>query len=198
MKSGVLLSGGMDSIALTYWKRPDYAVTIDYGQAPAPAEIRAASAVSEALGITHFVVRSPIPDLGSGDLAGSMPLDIAPVREWWPFRNQLLITLAAMKLIQVGVIRLFIGCLVTDRQHADGSKEFVDAMDYLVNLQEGGMRICAPAIGLTAAELIRTSEVSPEILAWAHSCHTSEYACGECRGCRKHYETMAELGGQIY
>ena len=40
MNTALLLSGGMDSIALAYWKRPDIALTIDYGQAAADAEER--------------------------------------------------------------------------------------------------------------------------------------------------------------
>lgn len=38
-KTAILLSGGMDSIALAYWKRPEIAITIDYGQKPAAAEV---------------------------------------------------------------------------------------------------------------------------------------------------------------
>ena len=33
----LLLSGGMDSIALAFWKRPEIAITIDYGQRAAEA-----------------------------------------------------------------------------------------------------------------------------------------------------------------
>ncbi len=37
-KTAILLSGGMDSIALAYWKRPELAITINYGQKPFLAE----------------------------------------------------------------------------------------------------------------------------------------------------------------
>ena len=36
----MLLSGGMDSIAVAYWRRPSLAITIDYGQVPAAGELR--------------------------------------------------------------------------------------------------------------------------------------------------------------
>jgi 7-cyano-7-deazaguanine synthase len=49
MAKAILLSGGIDSIALAYWQRPDIAITIDYGQAPAQAEINASTAVASAL-----------------------------------------------------------------------------------------------------------------------------------------------------
>jgi 7-cyano-7-deazaguanine synthase len=32
------------------------------------------------------------------------------------------------------------------------------------------------------------------VLAWAHSCHISDFACGQCRGCVKHYKTWEALG----
>ena len=71
-------------------------------------------------------------------------------------------------------------------------------MDNALRMQEGAMRLDAPAVELTAAELIRTSKVPMEVLAWAHSCHMANEACGECRGCRKHYETLVELGWDPY
>lgn len=194
----LLLSGGMDSIAIACWARPEMAVTIDYGQAPAPAEIRAASAVAAELGIDHFVVRADMSALGSGDLAGSAALDIAPVREWWPFRNQMLVTIAAMKVLPLGAKKLLIGCLATDGAHADGTADFVQSLNNLLQLQEGGMSLEAPAIQLNAVELVQRSGVPMEILAWAHSCHVGEYACGYCRGCRKHFETTQALGLGAY
>ena len=36
----ILLSGGMDSIALAYWKKPAHSITIDYGQKAANAEMK--------------------------------------------------------------------------------------------------------------------------------------------------------------
>jgi 7-cyano-7-deazaguanine synthase len=198
MSSGLLLSGGMDSIALAHWTRPTHAVTIDYGQRPAEAEIRAAQAVCADLGIEHTIVRADLSALGSGQMGVQPALDIAPVPEWWPFRNQMLITLAAMALIYRGVSELIIGTLKTDAAHADGAPEFVSTMDKTLRLQEGGLSLVAPAIEMTAPELIKASGVPMEILAWAHSCHVSNYACGMCRGCRKHYETLAELGHDPY
>lgn len=198
MRTALLLSGGMDSVAIAWWRRPDLAITIDYGQRPAAAELRAAGAVCEALGIEHAIIRADLSALGSGDMAGTPRLAEAPVPEWWPFRNQMLVTLAAMLGIARGARRLLIGCLATDASHTDGSRPFVERMDDLLAMQEGGLRLEAPAIGLTAVELIRVSEVPADLLAWAHSCHVSEHACGACRGCQKHYETLEALGDAPY
>jgi 7-cyano-7-deazaguanine synthase len=188
----------MDSAAIAYWLRPEFGVTIDYGQHPAAAEIRAAISICDDLNIQHHIIRADLSALGSGDMAGKTPLEVAPVPEWWPFRNQMLITLAAMKMISLGADRLLIGCLRSDGAHADGRKNFISAMDDLLRLQEGQIRLEAPAIELDAINLVRTSGIPFELLAYAHSCHVGNYACGLCRGCRKHYETMQGLGVEPY
>lgn len=198
MSTALLLSGGMDSIAVAYWRRPAVAITIDYGQRPAAAEIRAAQAVAVILELEHHIVRADLSSLGSGDMAGSAALAMASVPEWWPFRNQALITLAAMKSVAIGVERLLIGTLKTDGQHADGRPAFISAMNDVMRLQEGTIALEAPALNLTAVELVQRSSVPMDILAWAHSCHVAEYACGVCRGCRKHYETLQALGVDPY
>lgn len=102
----ILLSGGMDSIALTFWKRPEAAITVDYGQACAQAEIEAAAVVSQALGCRHEIIRVDCRELGSGDLASRAAHHLAATQEWWPYRNQLLITLAAMKAIEIAAKEL--------------------------------------------------------------------------------------------
>jgi 7-cyano-7-deazaguanine synthase len=198
MTKALLLSGGMDSIALAYWLRPAIAVTIDYGQLPAQAEVRAASAVSDVLGIRHYVIRKDLSDLGSGDLAGTTPLPVSSATEWWPYRNQMLITLAAMRCVSLDVNELIIGSLLTDSFHRDGTPEFVRMLDNVLTFQEGGMKLSAPAIHLTSIQLIRESRVPDEILGWAHSCHRSNFACGTCRGCEKHYLTLMGLQREPY
>jgi 7-cyano-7-deazaguanine synthase len=146
----------------------------------------------------HLVLRVDLASLGSGDMAGLPALAAAPVPEWWPFRNQMLVTLAAMLGISKGAHRLLIGCLATDGRHADGRAAFVEAMDAILAMQEGGLRLEAPAVAMTAVDLVRTSGIPSEILAWAHSCHVADHACGMYRGCQKHYETLEALGHAPY
>jgi 7-cyano-7-deazaguanine synthase len=188
----------MDSTALAFWKRPDLCLTIDYGQLPARAEIAASQAVCSATELKHEVLSLDCSLLGTGDLAGREALGIAPVREWWPFRNQLLVTLAASFLIGRGFDRLYIGCVQSDSVHRDGSADFVSRLSDLLHMQEGGMCLTAPAQGMSSVELIRVSGIPRDVLAWAHSCHVSEYACGFCRGCHKHFATTKELGTAPY
>lgn len=198
MRLGILLSGGMDSIALAKWKRPSIAFTVNYGQVCAEAELRAAAIICDELGIQHEIIVADCQKLGRGDLAGLPPSALSEIPEWWPFRNQLLITLAAMRAATLGVNTVLLGTVQSDGVHKDGRKEFIEGIDQVVSMQEGGLRIFAPAIDMTSAELIQESGIEMSLLAWAHSCHVSNYACGRCRGCFKHRSTMSAIGYEAY
>jgi 7-cyano-7-deazaguanine synthase len=191
----LLLSGGMDSIALAYWNRPACTLTIDYGQRSAGGEIRAARAVTTHLGLPHEVVSIDARGLGSGDLADTAPLAIAPVPEWWPFRNQLLITIAATRALSYNCDAIELGSVASDSAHIDGTAMFVQAMDNVLSLQEGGIRLVAPALRLSTMELIQAASLPRQVLAWAHSCHRSDFACGVCRGCQKNLAVRSAIWG---
>lgn len=194
----LLLSGGMDSIALAWALRPEICLTIDYGQLPAQGEIQAASAVCAQLGLMHSVLSVDCKPLGSGDMAGTTPLSVAPVSEWWPFRNQLLITMAAAFALREGLSSIIMGTVASDAIHADGRPEFFGMMGGLLQFQEGGLRLECPAIRESTVELCRRVEVPHSLLAWAHSCHVASSGCGQCRGCNKHRESMLALGHGEY
>jgi len=189
----LLLSGGIDSTALAVWRRPKIAVTIDYGQRSAVGELRAARRVAAVLDIAHESVSCDLAALGSGDLSSAPPAECAPVSEWWPFRNQLLVTIGAMAAVKHGLTTVLIGCVKTDARHVDGAPDFLGAIDRVVALQEGGVRVAAPAIELTTAELVREARVPRHLLRAAFSCHRAEFACGTCAGCRKAISTFADL-----
>jgi 7-cyano-7-deazaguanine synthase len=195
LKTGLLLSGGMDSIAIAWWKRPQWAVTIDYGQKAATAEKIAAAQICKELDIAHEIITVDCSALGSGDMVHSPPDAQATTSDWWPYRNQLLITLACMRAITREVQVLYIGTVRSDGEsHRDGSSEFVARIDGLMAYQEGGLRVVAPAIEHTTAQLVKTAGVPPGLLAWAHSCHKADIACGNCRGCNKYLATFSDLG----
>ncbi len=183
----------MDSIAIAYWTRPNHAFTLDYGQLAAQAEIQAARAVALQLGIEHHVLVIEARALGSGDMAGEAPDPNAPASDWWPYRNQLLVTAASMRGVALGVTELMLGTVATDAQHRDGTPLFVERLDALMRCQEGGVRVSAPAISLTTVELIREAQVPRSLMGWAHSCHTGNLPCGRCRGCNKYIGTVHEL-----
>lgn len=191
---GLLLSGGVDSICSAYNLKPEYAFTIDYGQAPAEREIFVSGVICEIMGITHRVIRVDCSDVGSGILAQRKPLDLAPSREWWPYRNQMLITLCLMQCIKLGISELHLASVKSDSFHKDGTLEFYQLISQLVEYQEGGIRIKCDTLDKFSHELVLDYDVPLEFIQLAHSCHTSNISCGSCPGCTKLIRVREELG----
>jgi 7-cyano-7-deazaguanine synthase len=73
-----------------------------------------------------------------------------------------------------------------DEVHADGRPEFLATLDQLMSVQEGGVRLSAPARALSSEDLVRRAPRMAELLPWTFSCHIGEFPCGQCRGCTKH------------
>jgi len=193
MKRAILLSGGLDSMALAYWKRPDLALTIDYGQVAAESEIEASRAFCKFLEIPHEVLRIDCRSFGSGEMSQSTEHPLAPFPDWWPYRNQLLVTLAAIRLIHIGVGEILIGTVKDDVSFGDGRKPFLRALDRVLACQEGRMRLSAPARSLRPLDLIRRSRIPLGLLALAHSCNSGALPCGKCRSCEKHKWILTNL-----
>ncbi|WP_372992113.1 7-cyano-7-deazaguanine synthase [Sulfitobacter sp.] len=189
----LLFSGGVESTCLAYQYRPDVLVTVDYGQIPAAGELRAAAFIANKLKLRHDVISVDASALGSGDLVGRDKASQSKVSESWPFRNQLLLTLAAMKYASQNLRELMIGTVVTDNVHADGTKQFIDRIESLVQCELPQVTISAPAIAETTIDLVRASKVPMELLRWAFSCHKAVVACGTCRGCSKTLDLFKQL-----
>jgi len=210
--TALLLSGGLDSAALAAWIRPTVTLFIDYGQRPASAERRASAAIARELNLPHEELRMDAGAVGGGLLStDGEPLCGSPSPEWWPFRNQLLVTLAAAWVVRYlcvgaaasGVLSpdstsrwtVITGSVREDGvRHRDGTEEFYTAMDGLLSIQEGSIRAQAPALQLTTAELLGASMVTDEVLGWTHSCHTANHPCLECPGCWKRESVLGDLG----
>ncbi|MBB2792681.1 UNVERIFIED_ORG: 7-cyano-7-deazaguanine synthase [Rhizobium pisi] len=188
----LLFSGGLDSTALAWDLRPDVCLTVDYGQRPAAGEIRAAQSLCREMQLRHEVVRVDFSGLGLGPLAGKPSSGLAAAPEWWPYRNQMLITVAAMRFVADGLSEIIIGAVSTD-VHADGKGPFLDAMDRVLLLQEGRVRLSAPARYTDPLELLSSSGIPRNLLGATFSCHVAEHPCGRCRGCEKHQQTMLAL-----
>jgi 7-cyano-7-deazaguanine synthase len=192
----LLFSGGLDSTALAVMLRPEQTLTIDYGQVSAAGEIRAARAISAALDLPHAVLRADCSAIGSGLLAGREQAAIAPVAEWWPFRNQLLVTLAAAWAIPHGMKSVIAGSVAGDGAHADGTAQFYAAASRLLEMQEGAITVSTPAIEMSSAELLRAADVPTGLLGFTHSCHRSDLACGLCPGCIKRSMVLESVAGR--
>lgn len=188
----LLMSGGLDSAALAHWLRPDICVTIDYGQIPAKGEMAASAALCSALALEHRSITVDLSSLGSGSMANREVAPGAAAAEFWPYRNQMLITLAAMMLMPEGVTEIMVGAVSTDR-HADGKAPFFRAIDRALSLQEGSVRVSAPARRFSTPSLLRKSAFPYDLIGLTFSCHVHEFACGQCGGCLKHRECVAAV-----
>jgi 7-cyano-7-deazaguanine synthase len=190
----LLLSGGLDSAALAAWRRPEFSLTVDYGQVPAKAEIAAAKAICRELRLEHHVLQVDCRHLGSGLLASSDPVANAPSPEWWPYRNQLLVTLAASWGLPRGASSIAVGSVLGDgERHVDGTSAFYKQLDAVLAMQEGAMNVIAPAATLSTEELVLRSGIPEAVVGWTHSCHRGYLSCGACPGCAKRREVLRSL-----
>lgn len=171
----LLLSGGVASAAVAAWRRPEHCLFVDYGQAPALSARSASLAIASYLG------------LGWAELTfGGTALDRSGhSSERWPYRNQLLITLAAAwaqprreRLILVGSVR------EEGDFRPDASHLFFRRIDQLLRLQTGGLRVSVPALGMSLAGLVGVSGMGPELLDLTYACEVTDVPCGRCSGCR--------------
>lgn len=188
----LLFSGGIDSTALAWSLKPEKLLFMDYGQVAAEGELRAAKSIAKALELDLDVRPIPMGRFGQGLLAGGTTVS-ETVPEFWPYRNQALITFAAMAYADLPLSSIIIGTVSGDGcRHADGRVEFIETMDRLLDVQ-GGPRLEAPALRMTSEELVEESNVPMSVLGWTFSCHTGEWACGLCAGCVKHAQIMQAL-----
>jgi 7-cyano-7-deazaguanine synthase len=192
--NALLLSGGIDSLCAAYLIRPDQAITIKYGQSSETTEARVSARICSELNIIHHIIDVNCRDLGCGDLVGRDSIIESPSSEWWPFRNQLLLTLAGMKALSLGIRSLVTASVSCDDFHKDGTAEFYQLSNNLMALQEGNIRVEAPFLSLTSAQLVQKSRIPKSLLLFAHSCHKSNIPCNNCRGCNKYFRTMVDNG----
>lgn len=191
----LLLSGGMDSAALAFLVRPQLAIAIDYGQLSAEAELESAERIASYAQIPLDVISINARKIGGGVMAGRKPIADAPCPEWWPYRNQFLITVAAMHCYPRGVKELMVGAVVSDGDaHLDGDQQFFELLSGLLTYQEGNLIVAAPAITMNTTELVQKSGIPVDLIAGTHSCHIGNLACGQCRGCWKREKVLYDLG----
>jgi 7-cyano-7-deazaguanine synthase len=209
----VLLSGGLDSAtALAIALREGYhchALSFDYGQRHG-TELDAARRVAAAMGVAeHRTVRLELGQLGGSALTDraitvpEAPTTGIPVT-YVPARNTVMLAyaLAFAEVLRAGDI--FIGVNAVDYSgYPDCRPEYIAAFERMANLAtkaaaEGrAMRIHAPLILLSKAEIIRRGLVLGVDYGLTVSCYqadTAGRACGRCDSCRLRREGFAAAG----
>ncbi len=211
----VLLSGGLDSTTAAAIAGADgfdvCALTVGYGQRH-EVELAAARRVAAALGVAqHRFVSVDLAGFGGSALvgAGAIPKDrsLAEIgapgdvpATYVPARNTVLLALALAWAETLGARDLFIGVNVLDASgYPDCRPEFVAAFERLAGVatRAGGVRVHAPLIAMTKAEIIRRGLALGVDYALTHSCYDPAPdggACGRCDACLLRRKGFAEAG----
>lgn len=205
----VLLSGGPDSVvAAALAVERGYriaALYVDYGQRSSVREQRAASDTSKWLGSEVFKILQ-LPWLreigGSAMLQGAVDhvTQDNRAREYVPFRNTILLSLAVAWAETLGASAVVIGSIAGPWITPDNSPEYFVAMQDVVRLGSRagvGLDLQVPLGSVTKAEMLQIGirlQV-PFELTW--SCQNSnEVPCGECNNCIDRSRAFEMLGLQ--
>ena len=215
MKTAVcLLSGGLDSSACLAAARREgfrcYALTIDYGQRHR-AELEAAARVARSLGAeAHRVLRLDLRAFGGSALTAeiAVPKDaLAPgiPVTYVPARNTIFLSLALAWAETLGAEDIFLGVNAVDYSgYPDCRPEFLRAYEEMANLAtkagvEGRqrLRLRAPLLELSKAEIVRLAVELGVDLSLTHSCYdplAGGRPCGHCDACLLRRRGFAEAG----
>lgn len=199
----VLVSGGLDSATVLAMARARghlcHALSFDYGQRHR-AELEAARRVASTLGaVEHRVLAIPIGNFGGSALTDpAIPVPEQPGSgipvTYVPARNTVFLACALGYAEVLGARDIYIGVNAVDYSgYPDCRPEFIAAFERLANLAtkagvEGvRMRIHAPLIDLTKAEIIRRGAALGVDYSLTLSCYQPDgegRACGRCDSCR--------------
>lgn len=204
----VLLSGGLDSATtLALCKHEGFrplALSFAYGQRQ-HVELEAAARVARALGAAeHRFVKLDLAALGGSALTDStlaVPKDRNPddvgacvPNTYVPARNTIFLSYALAWAEVVSAFDIFLGVNAVDYSgYPDCRPEFVAAFEQMANLalaatveRRGTMRIHAPLMKLTKADIIRRGTALGVDYSLTHSCYdpVGTLACGHCDSCQ--------------
>ncbi len=213
-----LLSGGLDStttLAVAQSRGYEiYALTFRYGQRH-EAEVRAARHIAQRMHVAeHLVVDIDLRCFGGSALTSELdvPKD-RPLEDlssgipvtYVPARNTIFLSFALAWAEVLGACDLFVGVNAVDYSgYPDCRPEYLEAFERMANLAtkasvEGGrkLRIHAPLISLSKAEIIRTGLGLGVDYAMTSTCYDPSpdgAGCGHCDACLLRLRGFAELG----
>lgn len=209
----VLLSGGLDSATCLAIARAEgytpLALSFDYGQRHR-AELAAAARVARAFEVLdHRVVRVDIGSFGGSALTDlniavpEAPTEGIPVT-YVPARNTIFLAYALGLAEVAGATDIVLGVNAVDYSgYPDCRPAFIAAFEQLANLAtrvgvEGGrIRVHAPLLTLSKAEIIRRGLALGVDYSLTVSCYQADAegrACGRCDSCRLRAKGFADAG----
>lgn len=200
----VLLSGGIDSAVVLAGSMPHVAacLSFDYGQRHGRREGNAAARIAEHYGVRRVVFRLPFigEHFKSALLKGGAKVPLAHYEDpsqaatVVPFRNGILLAIAAGYAESIGAGEVLLGCHRGDAAiYPDCRPAWVTAMGEAVwRGTERKVKLRAPLIDLTKAEIVARGRELRAPLELTYSCYLgAEEHCGECGACRERAEALA-------
>ena len=184
------------------------ALTIDYGQRHR-VELDAAAAVAERLADRQVVLPLDLRAFGGSALTDDIAVPKDGVGEgipvtYVPARNTIFLSLALGLAEASGARDIYIGVNALDYSgYPDCRPEFVEEFERLANVAtkagvEGEkIRIHAPLLHMTKADIAREAERLGLDAGMSHSCYDPDpqgRACGECDACRLRAKGFADAG----
>ncbi|MGE0486721.1 MAG: 7-cyano-7-deazaguanine synthase QueC [Gammaproteobacteria bacterium] len=209
----VLLSGGLDSATVLARARAAglccHALSVDYGQRH-NAELAAAARLAGALGaVEHRVVSVDFGQFGGSALTDAsiavpqQPTSGIPVT-YVPARNTIMLALALGWAEIVAASEIHIGVNAVDYSgYPDCRPEFIAAFERLaalatrVGVEGTGIRVHAPLVDMSKAEIIRAGVALGVDYGMTVSCYSADgagRACGRCDACRLRREGFLAAG----
>lgn len=212
----VLLSGGLDSYTAAALAARDgyalYALTVRYGQVHA-REVDAARRVAAALeAARHAEIEVDLAAFGGSALLGDgeIPKDRDLDRQrdipstYVPARNTVFLSLALAWAETLGATAIVIGVNALDYSgYPDCRPEYLEAFERVAALatragvQGGPLRILAPLLRMSKAEIIRAGTSLGLDYGLTHSCYDPApdgAPCGRCDSCLLRAKGFAEAG----
>jgi len=211
-KAVVLVSGGMDSaVTLAIAREQGFAIhalSVAYGQRHG-SELEAAERVACAMGaLAHKTVQVDLRSIGGSALTADIDVpeqggEGIPVT-YVPARNTIMLSIALGWAEVLGANDIFCGVNAVDYSgYPDCRPAFIDAFEQLANVatkagvEGAGLRIHAPLMRMSKADIAREGERLGVDFAQTVSCYQADAqgrACGHCDACHLRAEGFRTAG----
>lgn len=193
MKSIILLSGGLDSLACLAMTREKYncelAITFDYGQKALDKEIEASRKICDFYNVEHKIIKLDfLKEITQTALVSDkeVPQDYDMKAVWVPNRNGLFLNIAGSFADSYGYNYIIIGANKEEgKTFPDNTLEFAKRVEaefeFSTLIQP---KILIPLIEMDKEEIVKTVIDLKAPLELIHSCYLGgEKNCGKCESC---------------
>lgn len=199
-KSILLLSGGLDSGALLFWALSQgidvLPLIVNYGQVTFPGEWQSVKFLINSTGLSSIKpLHIPkIASLGSGTLVTRID-ENPPNDQYFPSRNLLLITIAAMYAYKKNASSIYIG-LIADTAEIlpDCSLYFLKKAQQVIQVEYPNLRLEAPFITRSKLDVVSEALKRGFIPENTFCCNRlPDHHCWSCPSCLDRLRTLKSL-----